>query len=104
MLLLSDCEINACPKGRVKRNVVFNMDLTLSRWSTTVQVNVFDGTVFDLLHRTKESLNTKNHILWVCHIISPIFLHKFAIFIPNQWATAKFASISPTPTIPYKSS
>ena len=30
MLLLSDCEIKACPKGRVKRNVVFNMDLTLS--------------------------------------------------------------------------
>ena len=67
MLLLSDCEINACPKGRVKRNVVFNMDLTLSHWSTTVQVNVFDGAVHNLLHRTKESLNTKNHILWVCH-------------------------------------
>ena len=104
MLLLSDCEINACPKGRVKRNVVFNIDLTLSRWSTTVQVIVCDEAVHNLLHRTKESLNTKNHILWVCHIISPIFLYKFAIFIPNQWATAKFASISPTPAIPYKSS
>ena len=43
MLLLSDCEIKACPKGRVKRNVVFNIDLTLSRWSTTVQVIVCDG-------------------------------------------------------------
>ena len=53
MLLLSDCKNNACPKGRVKRNVVFNMDLTLLRLSTTVQFNVFDGAVHHLLHRTK---------------------------------------------------
>ena len=104
MLLLSDCEIKACPKGRVKRNVVFNIDLTLSRWSTTFQVNVCDGAAHNLLHRTKESLNTKNHILWVCHKITPIFFYNFIIFIPNQWATAKFASISTTPTMPYKSS
>ena len=38
MLLLSDYEINAYPKGRVKRNEAFNIILTLFRCFTTVQV------------------------------------------------------------------
>ena len=46
MLLLSDYEINACPKGRVKWNLVFNIDLTFFRWFITVLVNICDGAVY----------------------------------------------------------